>query len=131
MQQVSEGSTAVAHKAQAWPVGNSFGLTGETLIFFLASGLDYLLTRYLLLGFGNASRIGHITEANPVARYFLYNWGFSGLVYFKASMVLLVAVICQVIAVRRLDVARRLLVFATMAVLTVVMYSVQMLIRHS
>ena len=107
------------------------GLAGETLVFFLASGLDFLLTRFLLLGFGSANRIGHISEANPVARYILYHWGFDGLVIFKASMVLLVAVICQIIAVQRIDLARRVLVFATIAVLGVVMYSVQMIVRHS
>jgi hypothetical protein len=107
------------------------GLAGETLIFALASGLDYLLTRHMLLGFGKAARIGDMVEANPLARYILYSWGFDGLVIFKATTVAIVALICHIIAIKRVDVARRLLLFATIAVLTVVTYSMLLMARHA
>ena len=106
-------------------------LVAECLIFCLVSGLDYMLTQHLLLGAGNLSRAGHMVEANPVARYFLYSWGFQGLICFKACSVAMVVMICQIIAHKRVDVARRLMMFAIVAVLVVVLHSVRLIVAHA
>ncbi|MCY2966961.1 MAG: DUF5658 family protein [Planctomycetota bacterium] len=105
------------------------GLAGETLIFAIASGLDFLLTRHMLMGYGSPARIGQIVESNPIARYILYSWGFDGLFVFKATTVAIVALICHIIAVKRVEVARRLMLFATIAVLSVVTYSMVLMVR--
>jgi hypothetical protein len=105
-------------------------LERETACFVLASAMDFLMT-WLLLNCQTAT--GHIefVESNVVARYFLYSWGFAGLIGFKLGTVGLVAVICQIIARHRVEVARRLLHFATLAAMLVVVYSVVLLYRHT
>jgi hypothetical protein len=108
----------------------SLVLLSETWFFCLASGLDYLMTKHMLTGFGSAARIGQVVEVNPLARYCLESWGFDGLMAFKVGLVTLVALVCQLIARRRLDVARRLMVFATSAALLVVLYSVRLMLQH-
>ena len=45
-------------------------LQDETATFILVNVLDIFVT-YLLLSIGG-------TEANPIARFFLYRWGFDG-----------------------------------------------------
>jgi len=105
-------------------------LFSETVLFFLASILDYLLTKHMLSGFGNASRVGQIVEANPLARYCLECWGFEGLLAFKLALVTLVAVVCQLIARQRPEVARRLLHFATSVALIIVLYSVRLMVAQ-
>jgi hypothetical protein len=135
-----EGKTAMkeachdgqASPARAWSfVGlDGFPLELETSLFVLASALDFLMT-WLLLNYQSAG--GHIefVESNFVARYFLYSWGFNGLIGFKFATVAMVAVICQIIARSRIEVARRLLQFATVAAMGVVVYSVVLLFRHT
>ncbi|MFM8221968.1 MAG: DUF5658 family protein [Planctomycetaceae bacterium] len=105
-------------------------LLSETWFYCLASGLDYLMTKHMLTGFGSAARIGQVVEVNPLARYCLESWGFDGLMAFKVGLVTLVALVCQLIARRRLDVARRLMIFATSAALLVVLYSVRLMLQH-
>jgi FtsH-binding integral membrane protein len=105
-------------------------LEGETLLFVLASGMDFLMT-WLLLNYQSDSGRTWFVESNPVARYFLYSWGFDGLIAFKFASVALVVVICQVIARTRIQVARRLLQFATLVVIGVVVYSAVLLVRHT
>ena len=97
-------------------------------MFIMASTLDALLTRYLLL-YGGQN--GHtFVESNPVPRYFLESWGPDGLVYFKFALVAFVTLICQVIAHRKIDVARRVLNFASLVVMGVVIYSAVLMLRH-
>lgn len=105
-------------------------LERETAFFLLASVMDFLMT-WFLLNYQTAT--GHIefVESNVVARYFLYSWGFNGLIVFKLGTVALVAVICQIIARHRVEVARRLLQFATLAAMLVVVYSVVLLYQHT
>jgi hypothetical protein len=91
--------------------------------------MDFLMT-WLMLSLQSAN--GHVVfvESNFVAQYFLYSWGFRGLLYFKFAAVAFVAIVCQIIATRRLDLARRLLQFATVAVIGVVIYSVMLFVQH-
>lgn len=105
-------------------------LERETTLYVIASLLDFLMTRLLLT---SESANGHFSfvESNPIARYFLYSWGFNGLIAFKAATVSLVVVVCQIIARSRPDVARRLFTFATLAVMAVVVYSAVLMARHT
>ena len=104
-------------------------LEGETAVFILVSTLDVFATWYLLKhGSGEQKRF---VESNPIPRYFLLSWGFTSLVYFKFSLVALVSVIGQVIARRRIEVARRLLVFASLIVAGVVIYSLALIVQHA
>jgi hypothetical protein len=109
-------------------------LESETGLFILASTLDVILTWYLVSLSKSWSTEGNLTwfvESNPAARYFMEGWGFDGLVFFKFAMVTLVTVICQLIARHKVEVARRVLYFATLMVTSVVAYSVVLLMQHS
>jgi hypothetical protein len=105
-------------------------LDRESLLFVCFSALDLLMTWLLLTHQGPADHISFV-ESNPIARYFLYSWGFDGLIGFKIATVSFVIAICQVIAFQRRDVARRLLQFATIAAMSVVVYSVLLMVRHT
>ncbi len=98
-------------------------LEAETVRFLIVSIGDIVLTYYLLWG-------GGFTEANPIAGFFINHWGDKGMVYFKFSMVSVVAVIAQIIARKRLETARRLLNFATVVVTIVLLYSLYLIINH-
>ena len=67
-------------------------------------------------------------EANPVAKYFLDLWGHYGLIWFKLFIVTFVCVIAQVIAVKRLQTARGLLITGSLLVLAVVIYGVSLIL---
>ncbi|MBI3864391.1 MAG: hypothetical protein HY290_21115 [Planctomycetia bacterium] len=101
----------------------------ETGLFILASALDVFMTRYLITSSTSTSHISFV-EGNPIARYFLDSWGPDGLTWFKFGLVAVVSIICQVIARRKIDVARRVLLFATVAVMGVVIYSVVLMVQH-
>jgi len=103
-------------------------LEGETRLFILASTLDVLMTNFLI---NHASVASHLlfVESNPVARYFLDSWGFDGVIYFKFGLVAFVSLICQVIARSRVDLARRVLYFATALVVSVVAYSALLMVQ--
>jgi hypothetical protein len=104
-------------------------LEPETALYILMSTADVFMTWYLLYNGASNDRTWFV-ESNPIPRYFLESWGFDGLVYFKFSLVAFVAVICQVIARTRLDVARRVLNLATLLVTGVVIYSVALMVQH-
>ncbi len=69
-------------------------------------------------------------ESNPVARYVFDGWGLPGIVFFKFSMVAVVEVIAQIVAIRNLHLGRRLLEFGTLVVALVVLYSMYLLLSH-
>lgn len=110
---------------------NGLPLESETALFVLASILDVMLTRHLLWHGTTADGHTRFVESNPLPRYFLDSWGLDGLWYFKLSLVAIVAVICQVIARSNLDTARRVMNFATLLVMGVVIYSVVLMVQHT
>lgn len=97
----------------------------ESLFYVLVSAMDFFMT-YLLL----CHRGAVFVESNPVARFFLREWGAKGLIYFKFAMVAFVCVLAQIIAQRRPRVARMLLTGATLVVGIVVVYSLKLLLIH-
>lgn len=99
-------------------------LENETLWFILVSALDVFMT-YVLI------RQPHFREGNPIAAYFLNHWGVKGMVYYKFFMVAFITVITQVIARTRVDIAARILQFATLVVGGVVIYSLVLYLRHA
>jgi Domain of unknown function (DUF5658) len=105
-------------------------LEREIMLFALVSALDLLLTFLLLTGESGSGRTG-FNESNPLARYFLYSWGFRGLAWFKFALVAFVVGICQIIALKRVDLGRRVLKFASLIVGGVVVYSVVLMLRHA
>ena len=62
-------------------------------------------------------------EANPIANFVIGNWGFMGMVIFKLTIVAVVCIIAQIVAVKRIKTARALLIFGTVLVGGVVIYS--------
>lgn len=97
----------------------------ETLLYVFVSSLDLFMT-YIMLSQGG----GTFVEANPVARFFIAEWGAKGMVYFKFSMVAFVCVLAQIIARYRPRSARWILLGATMVVAVVVVYSMRLLLQH-
>ena len=65
-----------------------------------------------------------------MARYFLDEWGLGGFIYFKFGMVAFIEVIAHLIAIKKVEVGRRLLEFGTLAVSLVVIYSMYLLVSH-
>ena len=91
-------------------------LQNETTTFILINCLDIFMT-YLLL------RRGAI-EANPIANAFYQIWHFNGMIFFKLVIVAAVCVIAQIVAWKKLRTARYLLIFGSILVGAVVVYSV-------
>jgi hypothetical protein len=89
------------------------------LALFTALSLADLALTWLLLE--QPSRGAY--ESNPVAAWWLSCFGWAGLAAFKASTVLLVAAVTQVVARHRPHAAGRILTFACLALLSVVLYS--------
>jgi hypothetical protein len=73
---------------------------------------------------------GAFREVNPIANLFLKNWGVPGIVSYKFLTVAVVCSVAQIIACKRPDVARRLLLLATFVVCLVVLYSVSIMARQ-
>ena len=91
-------------------------LQDETTAFIFINVLDIFMT-YVLLRFGGI-------EANPIARYFFHKFGFNGMIFFKLAIVLAVCVVAQIVAQRSMQKARSLLIFGSVLVGAVVVYSV-------
>ena len=104
--------------------GGQLPLQTETTIFILINCLDIFLT-YLLL----ATTKGAV-EANPIADYFMQHWGFRGAIAFKLAVVAFVTVIAQIVAIKKLNTARFLLIGGTVLVGCVVVYSIALFIKH-
>ena len=97
-------------------------LQTETNFFILVNVLDVFMT-YILL-------VNGAMEANPLANYVLLRWGFGGLIGFKLFIVAAVCIIAQLVATRRLGTARFLLIFGSLIVSAVVIYSVRLYYMH-
>lgn len=105
-------------------------LESETAIFILANVLDFLMTYWLLMAGQSGNR--RFVEANPVARYFIDSWGpVKGLLGFKLCIVLAVCVIAQLIAIKRHDLGRAVLLLGATVAAGVVVYSALLYFRHA
>lgn len=93
-------------------------LEHETGLFILVSALDFWMTYQLLM-----HPEAMFVESNPIALWFLHHWGLKGMLFFKMSIVAIVAVICQVIALQNVQTARRVLWAGITIVGSVVIYS--------
>ena len=69
-------------------------------------------------------------EANPVANHFFKMWGFNGMIVFKLIIVAIVCMIAQVVAFRRIQSARFLLIVGTVITGCVVVYSLWLFRTH-
>lgn len=92
-------------------------LESETSWFVLLNLCDVIATFALL------RRNSHYFESNPIARWFYEGWGFRGMVWFKMAMVLFVVAVAQFVAKQNEPLARLLLVFGSIAVGSVFVYS--------
>src|SRR5262245_50521873 len=90
----------------------------KLLIFGLLSGADFALTYFLVGG----SRAG-LYESNPLAGWWLGQFGWVGLAIFKGITVGLVAALAFTIWVRRPRAAHRILAFGCVTAGAVVLYS--------
>lgn len=99
-------------------------LETETCFFILANALDAIMTRVLL-------RLPQFRESNEIADSILDRFGMPGMIAFKFIIVAAVVIIAQVIARRKLHVARYLLIGGTIIVFAVVIYSGYLWVAHS
>lgn len=105
-------------------------LETETTVFILVNLLDFFTTYWLLAH--RELGLGGFYESNPIARYFLDRWGVvKGLLGFKLALVLFVCLIAQIVATRKPETARKLLVIGTVLVFGVVIYGVSLFVRHA
>ena len=100
-------------------------LESETAWFVLLNLCDAVAT-YLLL-----RRNSGYFESNPIARWFYHGWGFEGMVWFKVAMVLFVITVAQLAAHKDERLARTLLVFGSVAVGGVFVYSFWLGTQHA
>ena len=107
------------------PLADLIRLPQETLILCVVSTLDVVMTCFLLSR-GDLK----FTESNPVAQYFLYRWGITGMAYFKSGMTIFVCVITQIVSRKNLNLARQVLGLATVIIVGVVIYSVWLHFHH-
>jgi Domain of unknown function (DUF5658) len=128
MKEMSQQSRWFALRVKEYLARHRFQLEIATLLFVLASALDVATTQYMITH--GATGISFV-ESNPIARYFLDSWGIAGLAWFKFSLVAVVVTICQIIARRKVDVARRVLHCSSVLVLGVVFYSISLLVRNT
>jgi hypothetical protein len=69
-------------------------------------------------------------ESNPVANYFLHNFGFNGMVIFKLVIVAVVCVIAQIAALKKIRLGQFLLIAGSLLVGYVVVYSARLYIAN-
>ena len=113
------------HMARRW-------LRFETEIswFVLASALDVAMTFIVLHYSRSGFTHGTIVESNPVARWFINQWGFVGMAGFKLTLTLIVVVIAEFVGRQRPGVARGLLIGGTIVVGYVVVHSIRILLAQ-
>ncbi len=97
---------------------NDLPLQTESSYFILANVMDIFLT-FLLLYNG-------AIEANPIANAVLQKFGFHSLIWYKLWTVAAVCVIAQLVATRRPNTARFLLITGTVLVSAVVIHSIRL-----
>lgn len=97
-------------------------LQDATVWFILVNCLDVFMT-YILIRFG-------AIESNPVANYFLQQYGFAAMIYFKMTIVAFVCIVIQMLAWRNLAVAKRLIWVGILLVTAVVVYSAGLFVQH-
>src|SRR5262249_28849632 len=90
----------------------------KLIVFGILSVLDLLLTWRLVQASG-----GQIYESNPVASAWLSEYGWQGLIVFKASLVVLIGLVVVLISIHRPDYGGRILIFACSVTAAVVLYS--------
>jgi hypothetical protein len=124
------------HAPLSWSAGlkrlfaGRLPLETETAVFILVNLLDFLMTYWLLMA-GQVGR-NRFVEGNPVARYFIESWGpVKGMLGFKLAIVVLVCVISQLIAIKRPDLGRAVLIFGSVATGAVVVYGLSLYLRHT
>ena len=101
-------------------------LETETAWFILLSLCDIVATFFLL-----GRKDVRFVESNPIARWFYHGWGFEGMVWFKVAMVLFVITVAQLAAHKDERLARTLLVFGSVAVGGVFVYSFWLGTQHA
>ena len=99
-------------------------LESPTTWFILVNALDVFMT-YILLN------LDGFRESNEVANFVLQKFGMRGMIYFKFVMVAVVTVIAQIVARKKLWLARWLLIGGTIFVSCVVIYSSYLFIKYS
>lgn len=105
-------------------------LETETAFFLLVNLIDFFVTYYLMMAGGRGNL--RFVESNPVARYFIDSWGpVKGMLGFKLAVVAFVCVLAQVIALKRVDLARGVLLIGIVATGAVVAYSLSLWLRHA
>ena len=86
---------------------------------------------YVILRYSAEGRTQNVLiEGNPIARWVLHGWGIRGMVIFKFAMIALVAAIAETVGRTRPNVGRNLLIFGTLVVGGVVIYSLRLLLQH-
>ena len=108
------------------------GLLYETELswFILISALDVFMT-YIILRSSAENRTSNVMyESNPVAQWILHRWGMPGMVFFKFGSVAVVCLIAEVVGRRRRHVGRLLLLFGTVVVGGVVIYSLNLFLKN-
>jgi Domain of unknown function (DUF5658) len=108
----------------------SLPLQRESALFLIVSVLDVMMTYMMLSDVPGPEGREMFYESNPVAHWIWAKWELSGIVAFKFTMVAVVEVIAQIIAVRKLQLGRRLLEFGTLVVALVVLYSMYLMLTH-
>jgi len=103
-------------------VSGPLPLEPETAVYIFISALDLFVTWMML-------RSGDFHERNPVARYFLDHWGPKGMIYYKFTVVAIVTMAAQGIAVKKLATARFVLILGSVVSGGVVVYSVALFLR--
>ena len=129
---MSDQTKSESAESQGWfarTFGSKLPLETETTRFILVSTLDIFMT-YLALRFSAEQRTSSsIGEGNPVADYFIHNWGIRGMVFFKMFMVGFIVILAQLIARKRLTYGRWVLNFGTVLVACVVVYSLSLILK--
>lgn len=95
----------------------------EKTLFVIVNLMDIVMTSLLL-------NTGQFIETNPIANFVLAEWGFAGVTVFKLSVVAMVMLIANIIAVSRIRTSRMLLHFGTLIVGGVVTYSCVLMMMH-
>jgi hypothetical protein len=111
-----------SHPGLARFLSGELPLQNETTWFIFANCLDVFMT-YILI------RSGAI-ESNPIANYFLQQYGFAVMIYYKMGVVAFVCVVTQLVAWKNLTKARWLMRVGILIVGVVVVYSALLFVRH-